>query len=53
MARPLRAEYHGAYYHLINPGNAGENIFIDERDRERCALKYEIPEWLKIPPLRA
>src|SRR3990170_5749091 len=34
MARPLRVEYPGAYYHVINRGNAGENIFIDERDRE-------------------
>jgi len=30
MARPLRVEYPGAYYHIINRGNAGENIFIDE-----------------------
>ena len=35
MARPLRIEYSGAYYHVINRGNAGENIFIDERDREK------------------
>ena len=35
MARPLRVEYSGAYYHVINRGNAGENIFIDERDREK------------------
>jgi len=39
MARPLRVEYHGAYYHVINRGNAGENIFIDERDREKF-LEY-------------
>lgn len=39
MARPLRVEYPGAYYHVINRGNAGENIFIDERDRERF-LEY-------------
>ena len=29
MARPLRIEYSGAYYHVINRGNAGENIFIE------------------------
>ena len=29
MARPLRVEYPGAYYHVINQGNAGENIFIE------------------------
>jgi putative transposase len=39
MARPLRVEYSGAYYHIINRGNAGENIFIDERDREKF-LEY-------------
>ena len=39
MARPLRVEYPGAYYHVINRGNAGENIFIDERDREKF-LEY-------------
>ena len=39
MARPLRIEYSGAYYHVINRGNASENIFIDERDREKF-LEY-------------
>ncbi|MBI2472131.1 MAG: transposase [Planctomycetes bacterium] len=39
MARPLRIEYSGAYYHVINRGNAGENIFIDERDKEKF-LEY-------------
>ena len=29
MARPLRVEYPGAYYHIMNRGNAGENIFIE------------------------
>jgi hypothetical protein len=28
MARPLRVEYPGAYYHVINRGNAGENEAI-------------------------
>ncbi|MCC7238421.1 MAG: transposase [Planctomycetia bacterium] len=31
----MRIEYSGAYYHVINRGNAGENRFIDERDREK------------------
>ncbi|MEA3362950.1 MAG: transposase [Thermodesulfobacteriota bacterium] len=34
MARPLRIEYPGAYYHVINRGNAGANIFKANRDRE-------------------
>jgi len=29
MARPLRVEYPGAYSHVINRGNTGENIFIE------------------------
>lgn len=39
MARPLRVEYPGAYYHVINRGNAGENIFLSDRDREKF-LEY-------------
>jgi putative transposase len=35
MARPLRVEYPGAYYHVINRGNAGEDIFATDRDREK------------------
>ena len=39
MARPLRIEYPGAYYHVINRGNAGENIFLNDRDKEKF-LEY-------------
>ena len=39
MARPLRVEYPGAHYHVINRGNAGENIFISSRDKEKL-LEY-------------
>ena len=39
MARPLRVEYLGAYYHVINRGNAGENIVHTIRDREKF-LEY-------------
>ena len=35
MARPLRVEYPGAIYHVINRGNSGENIFRNNRDREK------------------
>jgi hypothetical protein len=27
MARALRAEYPGAFYHVINRGNAGDGVF--------------------------
>jgi putative transposase len=39
MARPLRVEYPGAFYHVINRGNAGENLFKGIRDREKF-LEY-------------
>ena len=39
MARPLRIEYPGAFYHVINRGNAGEKIFINDRDKE-AFLEY-------------
>lgn len=39
MARPLRIEYPGAYYHVINRGNAGESIFKSNRDYEKF-LEY-------------
>ncbi len=39
MARPLRVEYPGAYYHVINRGNGGEKIFKNDRDKEKF-LEY-------------
>jgi putative transposase len=33
MARPLRVEYSGAFYHVINRGNPGEDVFKSLRDR--------------------
>jgi len=34
MSRPLRIEFHGAYYHLMNRGLARQEIFTDRYDRE-------------------
>jgi len=34
MARPLRIEYPGAYYHVMNCGNRGEDIFLTDKDRQ-------------------
>ncbi len=34
MARPLRIEYKGAFYHVMNRGNARQNIFKHPRDYE-------------------
>jgi len=41
MARPLRVEFKGALYHVIARGNAKQDIFLTDRDRERFLY------WLK------
>lgn len=38
MARPLRIEYAGAFYHLTARGNARQDIFLADEDRE-CFLR--------------
>jgi len=32
MSRPLRIEYPGAWYHVMNRGRRSENIFSDKQD---------------------
>ena len=39
MAPALRIEYPGAFYHVINRGNASEDIFKRPRNREEF-LEY-------------
>ena len=39
MARPLRIEYPGAYYHVTSRGNEQKDIFKSKRDREKF-LEY-------------
>jgi REP element-mobilizing transposase RayT len=34
MARPLRIEFPGAWYHVMNRGRRGENIFSGKQDHE-------------------
>ncbi|HIP83797.1 MAG TPA: transposase, partial [Desulfocapsa sulfexigens] len=34
MSRPLRIEYPGAWYHLMNRGRRGDGIFDERKDRE-------------------
>lgn len=34
MSRPLRIEYPGAWYHIMNRGRRGENIFESNKDRQ-------------------
>ena len=35
MARPLRIEYPGAYYHVTSRGNEQKDVFKSQRDREK------------------
>jgi putative transposase len=35
MARPLRIEYAGAYYHITARGNERREIFLNDQDREK------------------
>ncbi|SCZ65157.1 REP-associated tyrosine transposase [Thiohalomonas denitrificans] len=35
MARPLRLEFEGAVYHITARGNARQDIFLDEEDRQQ------------------
>jgi REP element-mobilizing transposase RayT len=35
MARQLRIEYEGAFYHVTSRGNQKEQIFWDNKDREK------------------
>ena len=41
MARPLRVEYAGAFYHVMNRGNAGDTLFKSKKDRERFLECFE------------
>jgi len=34
MARPLRLQYPGAYYHVMNRGNRREDLFVADQDRK-------------------
>ncbi|MDY7029361.1 MAG: transposase [Spirochaetota bacterium] len=49
MARPLRVEYEGAWYHITTRGNERGRIFRDDRDRKKfidilraSALLYQV-----------
>jgi hypothetical protein len=39
MARPLRVEYPGAFYHVINRGISREKLYNSPRDYEKF-LQY-------------
>jgi REP element-mobilizing transposase RayT len=48
MARPLRIQYAGAFYHIMCRGNKGNAIFVDSADRNKflhmCAESLDIYE---------
>ncbi len=46
MARPLRIEYPGAYYHITSRGNERKNIFRSNKDRDKF-LSYLKSAYLK------
>ncbi len=46
MARPLRIEFPGAYYHVTSRGNERKNIFKDKKDREQF-LSYVRSAYLR------
>jgi putative transposase len=49
MARPLRIEYSGAYYHVMNRGLGRTRIFLKDRDRYRFLdLLGEITRLWKV-----
>jgi putative transposase len=41
MARPLRINYAGAFYHVTCRGNERKNIFGDDRDRSMFLEKLK------------
>ncbi len=47
MARPLRIEYPGAWYHVMNRGRRREKIFTDSKDYELFieTLKEAVKMW--------
>src|SRR4030043_1555448 len=47
MSRPLRIEYSGAWYHVMNRGRHGEVIFITDEDRGIFIdlLKESAKQW--------
>jgi putative transposase len=50
MSRPLRIEYPDAWYHVMNRGRRGEDIFLDRKDY--CQFIEILNETAKIWKLR-
>ncbi|KKU34303.1 MAG: Toxin-antitoxin system, toxin component, RelE family [Candidatus Uhrbacteria bacterium GW2011_GWE2_46_68] len=41
MTRPLRIEYPGAFYHIISRGNAHQDIYLDNKDRQNFLMNLQ------------
>ena len=41
MARPLRIEFEGALYHVTSRGNARQDIFLDDEDRDDFLKSFD------------
>jgi putative transposase len=50
VSRPLRIEYPDAWYHVMNRGRRGENVFADEKDY--CEFLALLQESSKMFGLR-
>ena len=49
MTRPLRIEYEGAWYHVMNRGANRQTVFASERDRLAfLALLGEVSEIFAV-----
>jgi len=47
MSRPLRIEYYGSWYHVMNRGRWSESIFSDEQDYKEFQGLGNMTEKLK------
>ena len=47
MARQLRIEFEGAYYHILSRGNNRSNIFHSDEDRQGTDLGSNLDYYNK------
>jgi len=49
MSRPLRIQYPGAWYHVMNRGRRGESVFLDKQDYSMFVeLLKEVVDMYKV-----
>ena len=42
MSRPLRIEYPGAWYHVMNKGRSSEKVYLNKNDAELLSRINEL-----------